>query len=150
MEPGWFQITLKALLYDPGGRLLILKDTESQAGDFPGGRLGTEELYGSWEEALRREIKEELGHHLVLDLETEPFFFFPHRIINGGYAALCFCYRGLLQSGSIVLSAEHDSFDWVDPQQYDPSGLFRGTLLSFWPAVMREAMQSGPGERTRL
>lgn len=152
MEPGWFQITLKAILFDRSGRLLILKDAESQAGDFPGGRLGAQEVYEPWNQALGREIREELGAALHVQLETEPFYFFPHRILNGGHPALCFCYRGALQAGEIVLSAEHDWFDWVTPDDFDPAPLFRGTMLSSWSEITRPprfANQSGSPDRER-
>jgi hypothetical protein len=138
MEPGFFQITLKVLLYNSQGQLLILKDQESQAGDLPGGRLSVSELYAPWQQAIAREIKEELGGEAQWSVDAQPFAFRPHRVLNGNHPALCFFYKGRYISGSIALSAEHDAMSWVEPPRFNQSGWFRGTMQEALDSLLKE------------
>ena len=56
-----FQVTLKALI-SRGGKLLILKDRgQAKKWDLPGGRIEGKDMPLPMHEALRRELREELG-----------------------------------------------------------------------------------------
>ena len=56
-----FEVSVKALIYDDGGKLLVAKD-EMGKWDLPGGRVDAGE---NIEQCLKREVKEELGVNLV-------------------------------------------------------------------------------------
>ena len=57
MEHETFQVTVKGLVFDRGGRVMLLREP-SGVWDLPGGRLRHGE---SFEECLRRECEEEMG-----------------------------------------------------------------------------------------
>ncbi|MEM1125246.1 MAG: NUDIX hydrolase [Bacteroidota bacterium] len=123
MEPGFFQISLKVFLRRDGA-FLVLRDQLTQLGDLPGGRLGQDELYGTWTEAVHRELTEELGPDASYLLHPEPLFTFPYYIPSAGTDALGVAYVADYLGGSIHLSEEHDAAHWVSIDQYDPADHF--------------------------
>lgn len=116
------QIAAKSLILNTVGQVLILRessisvhDTNTNSGRYQlsGGRVEPGEAF---EDALRRETREETG------LEVEPLYPIyqgewrpvikgkPHQII-----ALFVVCRAL--SSEVVLSPEHDDFQWIEPAQ---------------------------------
>ena len=129
MIPAFFQITLKAFLLDPDGKLLILRDRASGLGDLPGGRLGRGEIYISWGECLNREIREELGDAIRYELHEEPVFCFPHYMVSDQCEGLGIAFQGKYFDGNISLSDEHDFMEWVNPDEYRFETLFKDHML---------------------
>lgn len=131
MEPGRFEVTLKALLLD-GDRLLVLRDRASGEGDLPGGRIGQDELDPAlpWSVALSRELREELGPDASWAVEPEPSFVWRHRFPSTGNLGLGVAFVGRWRGGPVILSDEHDAFRWVRLTDWDPEGWFVGTLAA--------------------
>lgn len=135
--PGRFEISQKLLVWREG-RVLVLRDAASGQGDLPGGRLGVDELLAPWRDALLREVREELGAHVEVQLEPEPRFAFPHRLPSSGLPALGLMWVGLWLRGEPALSDEHDDLAWVLPEAGLP--WLGGTLAE---AALR-ALLEGP------
>lgn len=129
MKPAFFQITLKLFLLDQKKRLLVLRDTKSQLGDFPGGRLGLSEIYLPWQEVMEREVREELGQDIQYEMLPEPAFCFPHYINSDQCEGLGIAFRGRYISGEIRLSEEHDYAEWIDPKTYSFQSLYKEHML---------------------
>ena len=123
MQPGSFQISLKAILRH-NDKFLILRDQGTQRGDLPGGRLGRAEFCEDWLVALRRELVEELGAALQFKLAPEHVSIFPHTLLANGEDVLGVLYEATYQAGPIHLSDEHDAYEWVPLASYDPHPFF--------------------------
>ena len=143
MEPGFFQITLKAFIIrtGPGGEeFLVLRDAQLGIGDLPGGRISQPEFYKPWSDCLRREIAEELGTNIEYDLTEESIFLFPHRILSARTDGLGVAHIARYLGGEIQLSEEHDHYNWVNLKTYDPHGFFvehmEGAVLRFQQEYM--------------
>jgi 8-oxo-dGTP diphosphatase len=67
-----FQVSVKALFFNPEGKFLIAKD-EANLWDFPGGRIQKGEAFIS---TLKRECQEEMGLDCEV-LETSPSIVYP-------------------------------------------------------------------------
>ncbi len=114
------RVAAKALIVNGSGEVLILREASSygdgtQIGRYglPGGRLGIGE---SFEEGLRREALEETGLEVV---PQHPIFVgewrpeikgVPHQIV----AIFVVCKS---KSTDVALSDEHDSHEWIKPEQ---------------------------------
>jgi 8-oxo-dGTP diphosphatase len=113
-----------------GGKVLLLKlnPAEFKFGhhapelgdwDVPGGRMEKEEGY---EDALKREVREETGLEVVVERELGNFEFSPRPdTIIQGKSYLC-----MASSAGVVVSEEHLDYRWVTPEES------RGFKLSKW------------------
>lgn len=113
-----FQVGVKALVTDKSGRVLLLKATKGfhdAHWDLPGGRIEDNQTP---EDALRREIEEEIG---VQDVSN--ILFHSGCISNfeltfediGTVGLVLMAYEVTLpDSVSIRLSDEHTDYEWVD------------------------------------
>jgi 8-oxo-dGTP diphosphatase len=108
-----YKVAVKGIVRREGGDILIVKRSENDD-YFPGiwetvGGGMDDELIP--QEALKREIKEEVGIEVKVG---EPFNVFPIIKDNGekkiGLTFLCE-YLG----GDIILSAEHSEYKWINP-----------------------------------
>lgn len=122
---GSFQITLKILLWDKNF-FLYLKDKVSNTGDLPGGRIYQNELY-QFEEALKREIQEELGD-IQYEIHPDPVFAFPHFIQKDKKDAIALLFSGKYLGGQISLSEEHSEYKWIHKNE-KLEKYFSGTFL---------------------
>jgi len=106
-----FALSVKVLIQGAEGRFLLLKRSLTSKGnpgkwDLPGGKVDEGE---NLEQGLLREVAEETGLTISLKrvagaAESES----PTKKV----AYLIF--EGLLESGEVRLSSEHDNFLWVD------------------------------------
>lgn len=127
MKPQSYQLTQKLFLFQDG-KFLVLRDTKSGQGDLPGGRTGEGEIYSDMKISLRRELAEELGEEIKIDIEPGPMFYFPLRMFDSGMEAIGFAYCGRLIEGEIRLSDEHNEMQWLSPVNDDPASYFSGYM----------------------
>lgn len=117
-------LSVKALVRDCAGRLLLLKDARSEWWDLPGGHVHSGETLP---DALERELSEETGLHLLSFKD-----FGVSDLILGGERRTVAFYEVQCE-GDIKLSDEHESLLWVTPNEigdYD-LGAFRSAVESF-------------------
>lgn len=123
---GYFQITLKVLLWDKDF-FLYLKDAISGKGDLPGGRITRNEFF-DWHAGLKRELEEELGRELQFEISPLPGFCFPHYIEKDKNHAVVVLFEGQYLGGKIQISGEHVSYDWLH-KDADLGKYFSDTFL---------------------
>lgn len=109
------QVGVKAIIQNSDGSYLFLKrtslvstDNQQVSWDIPGGRIDPGELLI---DALRREIKEEIGH----DLQSEPRLIAAQDIIVSAKDLHVVRLTYLIEENvpTITLSDEHDDFRWI-------------------------------------
>lgn len=110
---GIYHVALKVLL-KKGNSFLFLR-TDSGKLDLPGGRIDNVEAETPLAKILAREIREELGSKIRYKVNRPIFqyrgYFAPRKI----YIFMT-VYDGLYISGDIMVSAEHASYEWIDPK----------------------------------
>lgn len=109
-------LTQKAILFDKDGRILTLRRTETAPShplhwDLPGG----EAEYGNGlEDEIRREIREETGLEIA-DVEVIDAL---GKFDDKGEYWVTICYEAGPVSGDVILSYEHDDYEWIDPEKF--------------------------------
>lgn len=112
------KVAAKAVI-EKDGKLLVLREANTyEEGTnigrygFPGGRLNSGESY---EDGLRREVKEETGLQIEI---SHPVYVGEWRpVIKGVPTQIIAIFTVCkLVSGTIALSEEHDKYEWVDPK----------------------------------
>lgn len=112
--PAHYQASLKLLLRKED-EFLLLQDTYKSLLDLPGGRINADEFSVPIEEILRREVTEELGSEITYEIK-EPLFQFRRFHTPSNMPVLLTVYEGIYTSGEIILSDEHESYQWVHKQ----------------------------------
>lgn len=107
-----FHVTVKGLVYDAQGRVLLLKE-RAGGWDLPGGRLEHGETS---ESALKRECREEMGVECRL-LEDRPRFLWTAQDRNGTWRFVI-CYAMELESFDF-----HQSEECVGHNFFSKTGL---------------------------
>lgn len=110
---GVYHVGLKAL-FRRGNSVLLLRDATTGRIDLPGGRINQDEVHTSIGDALRREIREELGANITYTLQG-PLFQFRRANREGSAMVFITVYGAEFIDGTIELSDEHSSYEWVDP-----------------------------------
>ncbi|MDO8574254.1 MAG: NUDIX hydrolase [bacterium] len=109
-------LSAKTIVFRQDGKFLALHRTETAphnplTWDFPGGIIDEGETL---ETGAIREIKEETGIEVedlkLLDLES--------KIIESGELYIFTIYTAQAKSENIVLSYEHDKFQWVTLEEF--------------------------------
>jgi 8-oxo-dGTP pyrophosphatase MutT (NUDIX family) len=109
-------VTQKAFVLNKKGEILILRRSETAPRnafkwDLPGGVLEfREQPY----EAIEREIKEEAGIEVT---GIEPFDVWSETDDIGEFWTTI-AYRAQAKSEEIMLSYEHDQYQWVTPKEF--------------------------------
>jgi 8-oxo-dGTP pyrophosphatase MutT (NUDIX family) len=110
---------------------LILKDSHSPYYDFPGGRLDFEEYNLPLAASLEREVGEELGSEIKLEINHHPAAVerdcLWDRVLNTHHYRRVFgiFFEARYLGGDIKLSDEHEFYEWVDVKAFNPRGLFK-------------------------
>lgn len=118
-------VATKALLVNPDGKILIVRDAgdgdhANFQGDWdlPGGRMDAQETP---HETLVREVWEEVG--LTIDPKGARPFFVDRWGVGGdvvGNPVIGIFFVVPVGHTAIRLSKEHDRFLWIDPQEAIP------------------------------
>lgn len=109
-----YQITTKALIFD-GEKVLVLRTSDGSI-DFPGGRIDESERTISWQEALQREIAEELGADFKTEIGQTLFVSkrqYGRNDVTHYVAAIFFACKYM--GGAVMLSEEHSTYTWLLP-----------------------------------
>ncbi|HSX24480.1 MAG TPA: NUDIX hydrolase [Candidatus Andersenbacteria bacterium] len=115
-EHAIYQIGLKVLLHH-NGLFLLMKDAWTGHFDLPGGRMDSSEKQLPLSEILAREIREELGNSVLYALGS-PLFQYRRVPFRPGTDVFITVYDGEFISGTITLSEEHSSYEWIDPKSF--------------------------------
>ena len=122
MEDKLFYVGQKAFI-EKDGKVLILNDPIGGL-DFPGGKIqeGEAKMDNSVSlmNALKREVREETGLEIeVFDPFTVWYYEFSKKIHRSyGKVVYIVGFKCKYVSGDIKLSEEHDSFKWVDKNNF--------------------------------
>ena len=140
-ENAEFQISLKIILKNKEGKVLLLKplSTSALAGyfDLPGGRIQKGQEKDSLRSTITRELGEEIGMAVACQLQETPVaisrhFYFSQRKQQEQCLFLVF-FEACYESGIIKISDEHMVYQWV---QLTPRNLRRyfikGALEGMW------------------
>jgi 8-oxo-dGTP diphosphatase len=111
------QVAAKAVIVDDHNRVLIVREapleTRSHVGQYQivGGRIDPGETF---EDALRREVKEEVGIEVEI---LDPLYVGEWRPKVKGvqYQIIAIFVVCRAKSKDVVLSEEHDHYVWLDP-----------------------------------
>lgn len=114
---GTFQVSVAAMITDNERNILVAKRSPQIAHaagkwDVISGRLSPGE---SFEEALKREITEELGESVTIDI-VEPYYTF-HHTRDDGHEVQGVSYYCQYIRGEIHLNDEHTDFRWVSVEK---------------------------------
>ena len=120
METKLFVAT-KAFIKNKEGKILILRESSkykdgSNAGKFDivGGRLNPGERF---DDSLLREVKEETG----LDVHISKSFFVNEwrpKVNGEQWQVVATFFECDTDSDKVILSEDHDSFEWINPKDY--------------------------------
>jgi 8-oxo-dGTP diphosphatase len=112
----FFLVGQKAFISNEEGELLILVDPDRGL-DLPGGKI--QEGEEDFDEALRREVREETGLEIKIG---KPFVrWFRKGSPDSEFAGKPFFIIGFFckaDSGDIILSDEHTAYHWVTNNNY--------------------------------
>lgn len=107
-----YQVALKLLV--KRNDLYLTLYTNDGFVDFPGGRIDASEYELPFNESLQREIKEELGDDVVLDVGSIAFICKRAYTFNGqNNRILAVYYVSIIVGGEIKLSDEHAKYHWL-------------------------------------
>ncbi|MCX6645221.1 MAG: NUDIX domain-containing protein [bacterium] len=105
-----YSLSVKIAIKDNDGRYLFLRRSQTSTWnpgrwEFPGGKLQPGETF---QEAIHREVGEETGFEIELirmlgAVEDE----------TNGFRIVHLIMEGKIESGDVVISSEHDKFEWV-------------------------------------
>lgn len=137
-EKDFYQISLKLLLKNGKGEMLVLKATDngSYAGyyDLPGGRIDIDEFKKDFTEILAREVSEEIGD-IKFKLQRKPVAISRHLIPASMTSAgkninvLYLFFEALYLSGELKISNEHTGYNWLDLKKTEPTKYFTSGIL---------------------
>ena len=103
-------VSVKALVRDASGLVLVLKDARSDWHDLPGGHVHEGEGFA---DALVREVREETG--LELDPTTVCRHDPPEQHVLGDRPTTVVFFTARALPGDVELSDEHESYVWARP-----------------------------------
>lgn len=126
-------IATKALIVRDGKVLVVRESGQYKDGtnagrfDVIGGRM---EPGQSFEDNLRREVREETGLKVVVG---RPFFVNEaYPVVRGEqWQVVRIFFECEAPEGEVKLSEDHDAFAWIDPQSYKEAGLIENLFLVF-------------------
>lgn len=134
----FYQISLKVILKNNKGEILILKDQKNGSFtgfyDLPGGRIDEEEFNTSFTKIIKREIIEELGNIEII-IKEKPVALGRHLISTNitsnkkSIRVLYVFFEAELLGGKIKIGEEHTEFEWVNLNNVKTAKLFKSGIL---------------------
>ncbi len=118
-----YHIHTKALLTNTEGKILLLKRSDSQQWDLPGGKVEVPELA---KEAILREIQEETWINHAGEIHCD-FSYTAHGKDNDTYFILLL-FKAETNASSIAISDEHSDYLWAEEDYV------RSTPMTSWLA----------------
>lgn len=103
-------VSQKAVVFDPEGSVLILRDAGDDAWEFPGGRIDRGERAI---EALDRELREETG--LFVSVERPVFTATKRRTEKRSKFFVYYLCSVPEETPNVRISEEHTAYRWVTP-----------------------------------
>lgn len=116
-EDQLFYVGLKALI-EKDGEVLVMHDPNMGI-DLPGGKIQQGET--DFSEVLHREVEEETGLKIeILNPLSLGYFKFPKKVKHrhAGKVMFIVFIKAKYVSGVVRLSEEHDSYQWVNKENY--------------------------------
>lgn len=129
-----FEVSIKALLVRDSALLMLRQSNGTW--EFPGGRIHFGEESSGPEQALERELAEELGPDVRFTIgDPVAAWILPWRGARTGEHVFVVGYRCRYLSGDIHISDEHVDYRWVTPAMVSELELVEGygaVLERFW------------------
>ncbi|MGE0701231.1 MAG: NUDIX domain-containing protein [Hyphomicrobiaceae bacterium] len=130
-----FEVSLKAFLVREG-RALFVREADSGYWELPGGRIDVGEEWVRHDAILAREIAEELGSSLVVELGEAAVSWTRQRPTDGTFLFLL-VRPGRIVSGEPALSNEHTELAWVSEDEakgleFPPASGYREGIAALW------------------
>ena len=129
-----FEVALKAFITQRDGRLLLVQTDTSVPWELPGGRISAGEEYGDLTVILRREIEEEIGRSIQLNIGNPVAAWVTKNRKTGGPIFLV-GYHCDFVSGEIELGGGQQAYQWVTEEESRVLTLSPGfpeALQAFW------------------
>lgn len=129
-----YQVSLKAIIRDPHGRILGLNGKIGGLFegyyDIPGGRIDESEFRTPFFEIIKREVQEELGPELRFSLDSTPIALGRHES-RDGFKVLYVFFEGIVEDPNVAMeiSHEHVGWAWLDLSKQPLEKLFTSGIL---------------------
>ncbi len=129
-----YQVSLKAIIRDPHGRILGLNGKIGGLFegyyDIPGGRIDESEFRTPFFEIIQREVQEELGPELRFSLNATPAALGRHES-RDGFKVLYVFFEGIVEDPNVAMeiSHEHVGWAWLDLSKQPLEKLFTSGIL---------------------
>lgn len=109
-----FEVSLKAFIVRDGAALFV-READSGFWELPGGRIDVGEEWEAQDAVLSREVREELGDGMALEIADTAVTWMRQRPSDGAFLFLV-ARPALIVRGEPQLSGEHDALEWVRPE----------------------------------
>ncbi|PWR71652.1 NUDIX domain-containing protein [Methanospirillum lacunae] len=139
MAPKTFALSVRIVLFDQQGHILVLKRSQSSKTnpgkwELPGGKINESE---SFDAALQREVLEETGFQVVIHTaagtamqETDEW-----RVVH-------LVMIGSMISGGLAISSEHEEYRWASPLEL--GGLDKADWFDEYYKMYLQAIPAAP------
>jgi len=118
-----YNVSLKVIIRRDD-KFLVLTNSENKF-DLPGGRIDIDENKDSLEKIIDREIVEELGVDMKIEMKN-PVMCFRRIFDEDNLNVFIVVFYGRFISGSVSVSNEHDGYVWMKPEEIiaDPNKFY--------------------------
>lgn len=130
-----FEVSLKVFIVREGAALLV-READTGFWELPGGRIDVGEEWDQHSEVLAREVREELGPDVRIDVSQRSFSWVRQRPTDGQHLFIV-ARPAVLLSGAPRLSPEHSELAWLKPDDWQelafpPQSAYRDALQRLW------------------